>query len=109
MTDEAPQPFDASDPKAVKERNRKVKRAKNQQAEDLAIVLATEQGRRFVWGVLERCGMFRLSFQPGMDALTGAFNDGGRNVGLPLLAALMNHHPDTYAQMARENQEPTDG
>lgn len=108
MTDEAAPPFDASDPKAVTERNRKVRRDKNQQADDLAVVLATIEGRRCIWGLLNRCHLFELSHVQG-DALQTAFREGERNAGQKLFADLMNHHPETYAQMAREAQEPTNG
>jgi hypothetical protein len=71
--------------------------------EDLKRVMGNKPGRRFVYGLLERAGVWRLSFHT--NALQMAFNEGNRNEGLALLAKMMAHCPDLHAQMLKEHTE----
>ena len=59
--------------------------------------MAEPWGRRIARGVLEHAGVFRLSFT--RDAAETAFNEGGRNGGLRLLALIQTHAPDQYIPM----------
>lgn len=73
--------------------------------EDVAAVLSTPAGRRFVWALLGKCRVFELSYAQG-DPTHTAFNEGARQVGNPLLAEIMTDHPEAYARMAAESKEP---
>lgn len=73
--------------------------------EDVAAVLSTSAGRRFVWDLLGRCGIFALSYARG-DTHETAFNEGKRQIGNPLFAEIQSEHPEAYAQMAAESKEP---
>lgn len=64
-------------------------------------VLSTVQGRRFVWGMLERCGVYSLSYTG--DPTRTAFNEGMRNVGLLLIALLNECGDEWYGVMQKEN------
>jgi hypothetical protein len=66
-------------------------------------VMSDKRGRRFVARQLERTGAFRLSFST--NALTMAFNEGMRSVGLMLIAQLNEHCPERYSEMLKENKE----
>lgn len=68
--------------------------------EDLAWLMASKRGRRVVWRLLKNAGVYRLSFTG--DALSTAFNEGQRNVGLRLTALLMEHCSEGYALMVQE-------
>jgi hypothetical protein len=68
--------------------------------DDLRSVMGNKRGRRFVYGVLERAGVFRSSFNT--NALTMAFNEGARNEGLVMLAKLTANCFDLYTLMMKE-------
>lgn len=64
--------------------------------------LATVEGREFVWGELERHGIY--------DLVTGAADAvypflGRRQAGIELLQELMRDHPTFYLQMQAEAVE----
>jgi hypothetical protein len=70
--------------------------------EDIKWLMANKRGRRIVYRLLERAGVWRLSFNT--NALQMAFNEGNRNEGLALTAKLMAYCPDAYATMTKEQQ-----
>jgi len=79
--------------------------AREQQArlleqDDLRWLMSDKRGRRIVWRWLERAGVWRLSFNS--EALTMAFNEGGRNQGLMLLNLLLATCPKPYNLMMEE-------
>lgn len=69
---------------------------------DLKWLMSNKRGRRFVYRLLERAGVWRLSFNT--NALTMAFNEGTRNEGLRLLAQITEHCPDRNAEMLQEQK-----
>lgn len=91
--------FNASDHKQVKERERKEKQGAKQEAADLAAVLDTEAGRRFIWRLLSR--NFQLSFNSNNSIMS--FNEGERNASLRLWAEVTKLRPDLIPQMMRES------
>ena len=81
----------------------KVKLRQRQDIEDLKWLMSNKRGRRVVYSILERAGVWRLSFNT--NALTMAFNEGARNEGLAMTAKLMTHAPESYALMLKEHTE----
>jgi len=73
--------------------------------EDLVWLMSGKKGRRVVKRILDRSGVFRLSFNT--NAMQMAFNEGMRNEGLALTAKLMSFCPAQYAEMITENQDAT--
>ena len=71
--------------------------------DDLKWVMQNKRGRRFVHGILERAGVWRLSFHT--NALQMAFNEGSRNEGLALLAKLTEQCPEFYSLMLKEHKD----
>ena len=67
-------------------------------------VMATVEGRRWTWWLLDRCGVFRTSFTG--DATT-YFNEGTRNVGLMVIADINALCPEQFATMMTEARDPT--
>lgn len=70
------------------------------EVDDLKWLLSNKRGRRIAARILERAGVWRLSFSP--NALTMAFNEGGRNVGLGLLAQITQHCPEKHIEILKE-------
>lgn len=70
---------------------------------DIQFVMGTEQGRRVVWSMLERGGVFAPCFN--VDPHVTAFNEGQRNLALVLFQRVVTHCPDLYLKMAAEAAE----
>lgn len=94
-------PLDLQAQEADRER-REAKDELNSQneIEDWAWLMAEKRGRRIVWRLLERTGMYRSSFTG--DSAT-FFNEGQRNVGLLVMSRLMAAAPESFALMTAEN------
>lgn len=93
----------------AQERDAEVSADRNRKAADLEIddlkwLMSNKRGRRFVFRVLERAGVWRLSFNT--NALSMAFNEGQRNEGLRLMANITAHCPDRYTEMLEESKKP---
>lgn len=73
------------------------------EVDDLKWIMSHRIGRRFVAGVIERAGVWRLSFNT--NARVMAFNEGMRNEGLRLVAQIMAHCPERYAEMIKEGKD----
>ncbi|MDX7049611.1 hypothetical protein B9Q32_05500 [Enterobacter kobei] len=71
--------------------------------DDIKFVMDSEQGRRVVWGLLEKGQVFGACFN--VDPHITAFNEGQRNLALVLLQRVMAHCPDQYLKMAEEASE----
>lgn len=77
--------------------------------DDVKLVMADEYGRRFVWGIIDRSGCNRPSFDPNYpDPQITAFNEGRRSEGLRLQALLYAACPALYDQMLRERATEQD-
>ena len=97
-------PFDLqSQERAQAETGDRAKLALLLEIDDLKGVLSNKRGRRFVFRLLERAGVWRLSFNT--NALTMAFNEGVRNEGLRLMAQITTHCSDRYTEMLKESKE----
>lgn len=85
------------------EGNRKALSRREEEVQDVAMLLASRTGRRFVWRYLTLCGVFKTSFD-NSGSVT-AFNEGQRNIGLRLMADVNDAAPDSYQVMLRESKE----
>lgn len=91
-----------SDPEQVARARESEEQRRGREDGELRQVLTTYVGRSVAWRLLERCGIYELSFSS--DPHNTAFREGNRNVGLAFLSDIMRVAPDAYAQMQRENQ-----
>lgn len=71
------------------------------ETEDLKWVMSNKRGRRFVWRLMERTGIYRTSFTGNS---TTFFNEGQRNIGLMLVSEIHEVCPDQYTLMVKENR-----
>lgn len=76
---------------------------KQREKDDIKFVMDSEQGRRIVWGLLEKGQVFGTCFN--VDPNITAFNEGQRNLALVLFQRVMTHCPDQYLKMAAEASE----
>jgi len=62
--------------------------------------MSSKRGRRILWRLLDRAGVFRLSFNT--NAMAMAFAEGNRNEGLRYLALIHTLCPELYPTMVKE-------
>lgn len=89
----------ASSEAAQKAHQRCVELAKVQRKADVREVMSTPTGRRFVWGELQRAGLFLSSFTGNAGTF---FNEGARSQGLKLMGEVQEVCPDLYVAMVTE-------
>lgn len=70
------------------------------EAADVKWLMSSKRGRRIVWRLLDRAGVFRLSFNT--NAMQMAFAEGNRNEGLRTLAQIHTLCPELYPLMLKE-------
>jgi hypothetical protein len=93
--------FDEEDLRIQNER--KKHDLEQREKDDIKFVMDSEQGRRVVWGLLEKGQVFGTCFN--VDPNITAFNEGQRNLALVLFQRVMTHCPDQYLKMAAEASE----
>ena len=69
------------------------------EVEDFKWLMGNKQGRRFVWRLLEKAGVFRTTFRLNNEM---AFLEGMRNMGLLLVADIHEICPEKYHIMVKE-------
>lgn len=85
------------------DKKQKLKNEVTAEMEDIRRVMENEQGRRYMYKLLQRSGLDRCSFLFNGKADIVAFNEGGRNQGLQLKDELKQAAPGSYAMMMKEN------
>lgn len=97
-------PIDLDAQDRAKEANDEIERVKRLiEIEDFKWLMAHKQGRRFIWRLLEKYGVFRSSFST--EPLQMAYLEGQRNDGLKLLLDIHEHTPDRYVELLREQKD----
>ncbi len=91
--------YDAGDPKQVRAAIKRAKLA----ADDILAVLATLDGRRWMWQFLGMCGAYATPFDS--NPYTTAFLCGKQDVAHRVMAEILSKCPDTYALMQKENAD----
>lgn len=82
------------------EAERRLKR--QEEINDVLNVMNTESGRRFVWRLLDKAGVFRSSFTGNSETF---FREGMRNLGLMVIGDLHEVCPELYLLMTQEQQK----
>jgi len=97
----------SGDEKQIQEGRKNEKKLLASEKENIRSVLATREGRRFVWHVLGRiCRIHTQSYVADSDRT--AFNDGRRSVGLELIRQVNEADKNAYWKMAQESTEQND-
>lgn len=79
----------------------KDKEALKREVKEFKDLMATAAGRRFVYGLLAKAGVYRQAFTTN-GALTN-FNEGRRSVGLEYLAMINDHCLNEFVLMLQEH------
>lgn len=72
-----------------------------QEVEDFKHVVGSVEGRRFLWRLLEKTGVYRSSFTGSSETF---FREGQRNVGLFLIGEIHEICPEVYTTMLKEQR-----
>lgn len=75
--------------------------------QDLKWLMSGKRGRRVVWRLLSEAGVFQRTFNT--NAMTMAFNEGHRDYGTQLFAAIMALCPEQFLVMQSEALNGRDG
>lgn len=79
-----------------------IRKTAEQEAADFKWLMSDKRGRRIVWGLLERTGLYKSSFTGNSETF---FREGARNVGLQYMALVHEHCADKYNLMVSEQRE----
>lgn len=89
----------AADEEQVKDARDREKLKLEKDQNDLKWVLSMPQGRRFLYRLLEMCGVYKSSFTGSSETF---FLEGQRNIGLKVLAEITGADSELYLTMLRE-------
>ena len=92
-------PLNTDDPSPA--RNDAVRLARQVEANDWKWLMSSTQGRRIVWRLMDKAGVYRTSFTGNSETF---FKEGMRNMGLFIVAEIQAHSPDSYALMLTESK-----
>lgn len=95
-------PTDVNAQEAAREsQDRERKQSKDTEESDLKWLMRNKQGRRIVWRLLEKAGVFRSVFNT--NAMAMSFAEGHRNYGLQTLTLIHVACPELFPVMLKEN------
>jgi hypothetical protein len=97
------EPYNAAERSHVKALAKTARFVEKAGLETVRGIMDTSSGRAWMLSVLNRCHIFSASFNT--NALSMAFSEGERNVGLQFLKDIMAAAPDMYTVMMREDNE----
>lgn len=94
-------PFDlAGQEQAKEEKKTLAKFSRDTEESDFKWLMSSRRGRRIIWRLLEKAGVFRTSFNT--NSMQMAFNEGVRNEGLRTIALIHAQCPELYSVMTKE-------
>ena len=95
-----PRKYKVTDDEGAEEQRERARIIKDMRLRDLAEIVSTEPGRRWVFSIIERCHIFH-------PVMTGNsytfFNDGMRQVGLMIVSELAGVDRDLFGKMFAES------
>lgn len=75
--------------------------AKKAEMDDMKTIMSTPVGRRFMWNLLAKAGVYRTSFTGNS---TTFFNEGQRNIGLMYQSQILEACPEQFVVMLNESK-----
>lgn len=94
--------YDAGDARSVKEKEKSAKIRAERRLNGLKQIMASVDGRAWMWDYLSRCGLFAVDFTG--HANRDAFSSGMRNAAMPVFADIQRHCMNEYLLMVKESQ-----
>lgn len=100
--DEGPK-YDVSNPEHVRDKAKLAKAREERRLNGLRQIMASADGRLFMWDFLSRCGLFAVNFSG--HANRDAFDSGMRNAAMPIFADIQRSLMPEYLTMVKEANE----
>lgn len=97
--DYAPTDLDAADQRQT-DQTQAAEQKLAEEAADWRELMTSAAGRRIMWALLVKAGVYKSSYSP--DAMAMAFKEGERNQGLYIVAKIGEHAPAMYELMKQE-------
>jgi hypothetical protein len=92
--------YKVTDHEGAREQEERAKIVRDMRLHDLNKIVQTEEGRRWIYSILERCHIFH-------PVMTGNsytfFNDGMRQIGLMIIEELSHVDPELFGKMHAES------
>lgn len=92
----------AASSKQVEASAKRIRNIEQQQKDDMRTILATPEGRRFLWRLLGHCRINQSVFEPNSKM---AYNSGMQDVGHFVLGEIVSARAEAYLQMMQEHQK----
>lgn len=92
---------DVGDARQVSEDAKRAKVREARRMNALKMIMASPDGRVWMWDFLGKCGLFRVSFTGNGNR--DAFDNGMKNAGMPVFVDIQKHCMDDYLKMMKEN------
>lgn len=96
--------YSPSNPSQVNAERKDADKIRQSEIADLKKLLDTEWGRRIVWRLLSRAGIYEISYNLDGPRDAVIFKEGRREIGLFLMAEIHAARPDAYMLMIEENK-----
>lgn len=94
--------YNSSDPVQVEGARKKAGKKKVERLRVVGAIMEHADGRKWLYGILERCHIFGNPFVPGQSDST-AFNLGEANIGRLILSDCLAANSESYTIMMTEN------
>ncbi len=92
----------AADPEQVKHGQSVQKRRLERARKDRQAIMASREGRRYLWRLINVCGVFDCAYE---DPHAAAYTNGRRSVGATIMREIMEIDPGIYGLMLKESFE----
>lgn len=102
MSDKTYQQKNAADEHQVKQARMNEKMIRERELNDLRYLLASPQGRRFLWRVMARCKTFESIWEPSAKI---HFNAGQQDLGHFVMAEIVAADENAFLQMMKEAKQ----
>lgn len=99
---ESNEEYNSANAKDVAKAKRTQHNDKQTEIKDLRATMSTASGRRFMWNLLSRCGLYRFGYNPDNNRLQ--FDSGAKNIGGYYVAILTEHCNTEYLLMQKEQE-----
>lgn len=97
----------AADEQQVKEAGKRQMSVRDRELSDVAVVMSTPQGRRFMWRLMGHCKTYQSIWESSAKI---HYNAGQQDIGHFLMSEILSSSEDTYQLMVKEsNKEKLNG
>lgn len=90
----------ASNPRQIEKAQKRAAYNEQQRKEDMQKILATAEGRRYLWSLLGRCRVNESVMETSAKIY---YNSGQQDIGHSILADIVTARPEAYIQMMEDN------